>query len=222
MLLQEEYDAVITCIDLCDHYPHPYWGFVELTNKNMHELVKQVCEKIGFGYDCAWDNKIILDRDFPLRPGELDQRMKAIQERHNDTDLVFMPRRDDFHEDHSLVAKEVLKQFKSCTIFEYEIKEFRRSPFRPNLVVDVTRHSNRELKWNGDEICSTGSVSFAEKKARILSQVFPKILGIQEESARNLRALSKQDILARLRVRAAEFGLDGTYAEAFVTDVAVG
>jgi LmbE family N-acetylglucosaminyl deacetylase/predicted amidohydrolase len=220
MLLSERYKAQVVCSDLCDNYPYPYFGMYEI-NDRVHSRIEELCKKLRFKrYDRGWERQknALTDREFPSLLRALSTRVEYLYNKYGDADLVFVPRQDDFHEDHALTSKEVLKEFRRSLVLEYEIKEFRRAPFHPSLLVDVTAKSHQEFTWASHRatrvICKASEVSFAEKKARILAEVFPTIFGSPELPS----TFSKDYVLGRLSIRAVEAGLDGTYAEAFAGD----
>ena len=230
MVLQEEYRAQIICVDLCDDYTYLYFDSIKINN-SIHSRIDALCRELGFKYDHEWEtnrkDRVLRDREFQNCLGALSHRIELLAQRYPSADLVFVPRHDDYHVDHALTAKEALKWFRRSAILEYEVKEFRRGPFHPTLLVDVTRRSDRKLRWNGNEICKSGSVSFAEKKARILGKIFPTILGTPKSNLRHStfhklpNTFSREHVLGRLAMRAGEFGLDAIYAEAFATDLIV-
>lgn len=232
MLLSEVYEGRIVCSDICDHYPEKYFGKYKI-DEGVHKRVNALCAALDFWkYDRDWDEGeqgTLIDRKFPSQLEILSRRVKYLSDRYRDADFVFVPRHDDHHEDHVLTTKEVLKEFRRSMVLEYEIKEFRRGPFHPSVLVDVSARSHKDLTWVDHTYRDFTTVSqaekvdpksFAAKKALILQEIFPKILC--DADAELPVTFSREYVLGRMAMRAEEFGLDRTYAEAFATDQIVG
>jgi hypothetical protein len=169
--------------------------------------------------------KQLPDRDFPNRLDELARRIETLATNYGDADLVFVPRHDDYHADHSTVTHEVLKGFRRATLLEYEIKDFRRTTFRSNLLVDVSGDSFDKLIWNDETFAEPGfnPISFAKKKAVILAKILPRILELASDITVDgpPRVYSEELVLGRMAVRSAEFNVSAHYSEGFATDLAI-
>lgn len=61
-------------------------------------------------------------------------------------DLVLCPYPQDLHQDHSVVAQEVFRIFRNCTIFGYEVISSEVG-FNPNLYIELSRfHIKKKIK----------------------------------------------------------------------------
>jgi LmbE family N-acetylglucosaminyl deacetylase len=218
MLLHEVYGAQVACASLCSHYPHPYFGQYILKDRTgeLHAFCAELCGELGFTWiDDGLRNANLADRAFPAALNEVEKSVEALWNVYRDADLVFIPRQDDAHEDHVLTAKTVLKRFRRATILEYEVKEFRRVPFQPSLVVDVTRVSRRGLAI-GEHRLEPGHY-FAEKKAFLLEKGF----GIAFLRGKLPSIFERYSTLGRMRVRSAESSGEPRFAEAFATEILI-
>jgi hypothetical protein len=220
MLLRESYDAEIVCTDLCDIYAEPYFGRFVVDVERTRTEIRDLCKKLFFEEYFVERGNLgaLADRDFPKQLDRLSDRIRFLHQRYHDADLVLIPRRDDYHEDHALATKEILKEFRGPMFLEYEIKEFRREPFRPSLFVDVTAKAHRGISLSEGKLKSR-SVSIAEKKARIIEDLFTRIFEVPITELPN--AFSRENVLGRMALRAEEAGLDSMFAEAFATDLVV-
>lgn len=226
MLLREVYGASVCCISLCTDYPNPYFGQYRLKDRTgeLNAFCKKLCDGLGFHWvqDLPAPTGNITDREFAGNAHELRQQIFHLWKRYQDADLVFVPRRDDAHEDHVLTARMVLAQFKKSTVLEYEVKEFRRIPFQPSLIVDVSRRSRRELLLDGETIFAPAddgtpaAGTFAQKKARILKSGFGAFLKGEVPGT-----FEEDHTLGRMRVRAAESSGEPRFAEAFATEILI-
>ena len=219
MLLHEVYGAQVVCTSLCTHYPHLYFGYYDLMHRTgeLNDFCRRLCRKLGFAWieDGVPRGAHLADRGFPQSDHDLRQSIHELWLRYRDADLVFVPRQDDAHEDHVLTARTVLARFRRATILEYEVKEFRRVPFQPSLVVDVTRKSRRRLEIDERNVFEPGG-SFAEKKAFILENGFGSFL--RGELPRTFETVST---LGRMRVRSSESSGEPAFAEAFATEILI-
>ena len=217
MRLRECYDAQICVVTLCNNYPSPYYDRYELTGTTLvelHEDIKLLCKELGFLHILNTESDLGLE-DQSFDEDRVRRYMKLLAEEAGHTDLLFVPRQDDeVHRDHLLAAKAAIVAFRGANVFEYEIKDFRRSPFRPNLLVDVGIQSNRPITLRDES--RSGNISFAEKKAFILENAF--------------RVMDKKDLppvvqryhtLGRMAFRASQSGTDLSYAEAFVAEMII-
>ncbi|HKU78182.1 MAG TPA: PIG-L family deacetylase [Pyrinomonadaceae bacterium] len=217
MRLRECYEAQIRVVTLCNVYRSPYYDRYELkgaTLDKLHEDIENLCRELGFRHELNREPDLGLD-DQSFAEDKVRTYMKRLAERAGHTDLLFVPRQDDeVHRDHMLAAKAAIVAFRGANVFEYEIKDFRRSPFKPNLLVDVGIKSNRPITLRDDK--RFGNISFAEKKAFILENAF--------------RVMDKKDLppvvqrdhtLGRMAFRASQSGTDLRYAEAFVAEMTI-
>lgn len=216
MLLKELYFADIVCVNLCGNYPHPYFGKYDLRNRanDISTLTSQLCVSLGFRYDRV-ESGLLQDRGFELNPEKLSNVVDELHNIYHDADIIFVPREGDFHPDHALTARGILSKFRKCDIFEYEIKAFRRSPFAPNIFVDLSLMSNlgddlAEIPWK------RGQGSFAEKKAAILETAFKNIL-----SQEIPMVFQRDNTLGKMAYRAAENSKTARYAEAFFSELII-
>ena len=221
MVLEESYGAEVVCETLCDHYDKPYFGRFDLKDRGgaLEGINRDLCHQLNFRYHKQHrkpEGHELSDRSFVEKQGELRARIQGLWETFRDADLVFVPRRDDAHDDHVLTARTVLAQFKQATVLEYEVKEFRRIPFQPSLVVDVGGTSRRPLALGGTNVTASPRNTFAWKKALILRHSFEKLLGGPPPGN-----FGYSHTFGRLSVRAAESSGDVRYAEAFSTEVLV-
>ena len=220
MLLKENFGAQVVYRDLCDIYPSPYFGFLNLRYEaaTLFRAIGNLCKEVGFTdvrYDCGAE-EALGDQEFHVHRRALEAHVDSLYQGYQDADLVFVPRGDDYHQDHVLTAQEVLRKFRDATIFEYEIKEFRRAPFHPSVVIDVGGKSRSRIMWrNGAD--APIDLSFAEKKAHILGNIFPDMLRATLPSS-----FSREHVLGRMLFRAQEGGLTNAigpaYAESFASD----
>lgn len=217
MRLRECYDAQICVVTLCNNYPSPYYDRYELTGAtlvDLHTDIENLCKELGFRHILNKEEKLGLE-DQSFDEDRVRSYMKLLAEQAGHTDLLFVPRQDDeVHRDHMLAAKAAIVAFRGANVFEYEIKDFRRSPFKPNLLVDVGIQSNWPITLRDENRFS--NISFAEKKAFILENAF--------------RVMDKKDLppvvqryhtLGRMAFRASQSGTDLSYAEAFVAEMII-
>jgi GlcNAc-PI de-N-acetylase len=230
MLLNECFQAKIHVACICSNYPELYYGKIDLrrhgrTWRGLTDRIEVLTKALHFQSFDFLDSDAamrISDRSFDRFDGELNQAMNDLANKHCDPDLVFIPRRDDeISEDHVRTAKAALRVFKKADVLEYEIKDFRRSPFRPSLFVDLSGPSSDSLTLGRRQIFSKGG-PFAHKKAVILDQAFRVLSGNKLPRDFDIsRDFQKDHVLARMRMRAAEVIKDVEFAEAFVTEVLV-
>jgi len=219
MKLVEVYCAQVFLTSLCHEYPHLYFGMYNLSNRkqDMHDLMISFSEALGFQwYKPNQDPQTLQDRNFKNQRADLEKAMESLANVFADAELVFIPRQDDAHDDHVVTAKLALSMFRSATLLEYEVKEFRRRPFRPSIAVDVGQLSNTELKVDAMRFLNSGKSSFAEKKAGLLSEGFRRFFGGDVP-----KMFNKDYILGKMRLRAAEIRSEVQYAEAFASDIMI-
>lgn len=212
MRLQEFYNAQIRVATLCNSYPLPYFGRYDLKNaqaeleKDLNDLCKKLCFK-----HVSYSGSNLEDQSFSEE--RVNAYMQKLAEESGDIDLLFVPRQDDVHPDHMVTTKAAMLKFRSANIFEYEIKDFRRSPFRPNVLVDLGVLSNMSIEFNGD---SRVNLNFAEKKAFILEHAFRMMDPL------DLPVMFQQKhTIGRMAFRASQSGIEVAYAEAFVAEVII-
>jgi LmbE family N-acetylglucosaminyl deacetylase len=107
-------------------------------------------------------------------------------------DLVLGPQRDDFHQDHRLLAKLIPTEFRAHLVLGYEILKWESDLPNPSLYVPVP-----------DDV--------AREKARHLTQSYP--------SQAHRDWFDEETFLGLMRVRGVQ--CHARYAEAFVTEKAV-
>ena len=113
-----------------------------------------------------------------------------------------------------VTAKAAMLKFRGANVFEYEIKDFRRSPFNPNVLVDLSVRSNKPIEFAGMDPFT--NKSFAEKKAYVLENAFTMM------NREDLPDTFKRDHnLGRMIFRASQTGTELTYAEAFVAEMII-
>jgi LmbE family N-acetylglucosaminyl deacetylase len=103
-------------------------------------------------------------------------------------DLVIVPRRDDAHQDHRLVAELTWNTFRDQLVLEYEIPKYDGDLGRPNLFVPLPA-----------ELC--------ERKVELLLEQFP--------SQRDRRWFTADTFWALLRLRGVECNSPSGFAEGF-------
>jgi len=214
MQLEEIYDAEIHCLTICNNYPYPYFGIYDLKGLELDNLEKDInklCNQLGFKHKFLGYN--FQDREFTKKFTELTVEINKIHEEMGDAELVFIPRHDDQHEDHILTAKAVSNAFRKSDILEYEIKDFRRTPFKPNTLVNMSRISNKDLRLH-NRLFKSGK-SFAEKKTFLLENAFRMMYPEKPP------AFQKERTLGRLSFRASQSGKVIQYAEAFVSEIVI-
>lgn len=213
MRLQECYNAQIRVVTLCNTYPLPYFGRYDLKGAaldKLHKDLKDLCKKLCFEH-VLYTEGTLEDQSFSEE--RVHRYMQELAEESCHTDLLFIPRQDDVHRDHKVTAQAGMVKFRSANILEYEIKDFRRSPFRPNVLVDLGFRSNNSIEFNG---VSRVDLSFAEKKAFILEHAFrvmdPLDLPIMFKQAHTI---------GRMAFRASQSGTELAYAEAFMAEMII-
>ncbi len=212
MRLQECYNAQIRVATLCNSYSLPYFGRYDLKNaqaeldKDLNDLCKRLCfEHIPYTGPNLEDQAFAEER--------VQAYMQKLADESSYIDLLFVPRQDDVHPDHMVTTKAAMLKFRSANIFEYEIKDFRRSPFRPNVLVDLGVRSNMSIEFNGN---SRVNLSFAEKKAFVLEHAFRMMDPV------DLPAMFQQaHTIGRMAFRASQSGTEVAYAEAFMAEMII-
>lgn len=127
------------------------------------------------------------DGFFPAEYGAIKERferLKAVPA----PDLVLVPRRDDLHQDHRIVAEMAWTTFRDHLILEYEIPKWDADLAPPNAYVELT----------ADQI---------ERKASLLAQTF----GSQADR----HWFSRETFVGLARIRGIECRAAGGYAEGF-------
>jgi hypothetical protein len=212
MRLRECYNAQIRIITLCNFYPTEYYDRFKLDGTILEELYRDLdslCGKLGFQHE-QYQGPALQDQSF--NEAQVHSYMKTLDEKSCHTDMLFVPRQDDVHHDHAATAKAAMLEFRGANVFEYEIKDFRRSQFKPNLLVDMGIRSNQSLELGG-KVCS--GVTFANKKAFILENAFRIMDGDLP------LVVQKEHTLGRMAFRASQSGTELTHAEAFVAEMII-
>ncbi len=213
MRLQECYNAQIRVATLCNSYPFPYFGRYDLKNAytELDKDLSDLCKKLCFEHVPYTEGKNLEDQSFSEE--RVHEYIQGLAEKSGHIDLLFVPRQDDVHPDHRVTTKAAMLKFRSANIFEYEIKDFRRSPFRPNVLVDLGVRSNMSIEFNSD---SRVNISFAEKKAFILKHAFRMMDPV------DLPAMFQQaHSIGRMAFRASQSGTELAYAEAFMAEMII-
>jgi len=78
------------------------------------------------------------DGFFPAQYGSIKERFEGLKAMPS-PDLVLVPRRNDFHQDHRLVAELAWNTFRDHAILEYEIPKWDADLTPPNLYVELRR-----------------------------------------------------------------------------------
>ena len=84
------------------------------------------------------------DGFFPAQYGSIKERFEGLKAIPS-PDLVLVPRRNDFHQDHRLVAELAWNTFRNHPILEYEIPKWDADLTPPNVYVELSR-ANIERK----------------------------------------------------------------------------
>lgn len=213
MRLRECYNAQIRVVTLCNFYPSEYYDRYKLEGATLDQLYRDLdtlCRKLGFQHE-QYHGPALQDQAF--NEAQVHSYMKTLDEKSCHTDLLFIPRQDDVHHDHMVTAQAAMLEFRGANVFEYEIKDFRRSQFKPNLLVDMGIRSNQDLELGG-AVCS--GVTFANKKAFILEHAF-RIM----DPADLPPVVQEEHTLGRMAFRASQSGTELTHAEAFVAEMII-
>ncbi|HEX5149547.1 MAG TPA: PIG-L family deacetylase, partial [Candidatus Limnocylindrales bacterium] len=127
------------------------------------------------------------DGFFPAEYGAIKERFERLKS-WPAPDLVLVPRRDDLHQDHRIVAEMTWTTFRDHLILEYEIPKWDADLAPPNAYVELT-------------------AEIVERKASLLAQTF----GSQADRD----WFSRETFVGLARVRGIECRAAGGYAEAF-------
>ena len=103
-------------------------------------------------------------------------------------DLIIVPRRDDAHQDHRLVAELTWNTFRDHLVLEYEVPKYDGDLGNPNLFVPLP-------------------MAICERKVELLLEQFP--------SQHDRRSFTPDTLRALLRLRGVEPNGPSGYAEAF-------
>ena len=217
MRLRECYNAQIRVVTLCNFYPSEYYDRYKLKGATLEQLYRDLddlCNKLGFKHEYCED-EVLIDQAFD--EAKVHSYIKTLEKQSCHTDLLFIPRQDDVHHDHMVTAKAAMLEFRGANVLEYEIKDFRRSQFKPNLLVDLGIRSNRSVDLNGAVWPSEREgVTFADKKAFILEHAF-RIMDAGDLPP----VVQKVHTLGRMTFRASQSGSELTHAEAFVAEMII-
>ena len=124
---------------------------------------------------------------FPYQGQQIKERFDELGQRVN-PDLIFVPRRDDAHQDHRLLAELAGNTFRDHLILEYEIPKYDGDLGRPSVYVRMT-------------------AELAARKVDHLMRCFP--------SQTSKPWFTTETFKAVLRLRGIECGAPDGYAEAF-------
>jgi LmbE family N-acetylglucosaminyl deacetylase len=131
--------------------------------------------------------KAFRDGFFPWSGAEVKEVFEDLK-RQVAPDLVIVPRRDDAHQDHRLVAELTWNTFRDHLVLEYEIPKYDGDLGRPNLFVPL-------------------SAALCERKVELLLEQFP--------SQRDRRWFTPDTFWALLRLRGVECNSPSGFAEGF-------
>jgi LmbE family N-acetylglucosaminyl deacetylase len=131
--------------------------------------------------------KAFRDGFFPWAGAEVKEVFEDLK-RQVAPDLVIVPRRDDAHQDHRLVAELTWNTFRDHLVLEYEIPKYDGDLGRPNLFVPL-------------------SAALCERKVELLLEQFP--------SQRDRRWFTPDTFWALLRLRGVECNSPSGFAEGF-------
>ena len=124
---------------------------------------------------------------FPYQGAQIKQRFDELGRRLK-PDIVFVPHRDDAHQDHRLLAELANNTFRDHLILEYEIPKYDGDLGRPSVYVRISRE-------------------VAARKTEHLLRFFP--------SQRSRSWFTEETFRAVMRLRGIECGAPDGYAEAF-------
>jgi LmbE family N-acetylglucosaminyl deacetylase len=127
------------------------------------------------------------DGFFPWAGAEVKEVFEELK-REVAPDLVMVPRRDDAHQDHRLVAELTWNTFRDHLVLEYEIPKYDGDLGTPNLYVPLP-------------------AATCERKVELLLEQFP--------SQRDRRWYTADTFWALLRLRGVESNAPSGFAEAF-------
>jgi LmbE family N-acetylglucosaminyl deacetylase len=133
--------------------------------------------------------KAFRDGFFPWAGAEVKEVFEDLK-RTVAPDLILVPRRDDAHQDHRLVAELTWNTFRDHLVLEYEIVKYDGDLGNPNLFVPLP-------------------AATCERKVELLLEQFP--------SQRDRRWFTPDTFWALLRLRGVESNAPSGYAEAFHT-----
>jgi len=127
------------------------------------------------------------DGFFPAEYGAIKERFERLKSEPA-PDLVLVPRRDDLHQDHRIVAEMAWTTFRDQLILEYEIPKWDADLAPPNAYVELT-------------------ADLIERKAALLAETFA--------SQTDRHWFSRETFVGLARVRGIECRAEGGYAEGF-------
>jgi LmbE family N-acetylglucosaminyl deacetylase len=131
--------------------------------------------------------KAFRDGFFPWMGAEVKEVFEELK-REVAPDLILVPRRDDAHQDHRLVAELTWNTFRDHLVLEYEIVKYDGDLGNPNLFVPLP-------------------AALCERKVELLLDGFP--------SQRDRRWFTADTFWAMLRLRGVESNAPSGFAEAF-------
>jgi len=127
------------------------------------------------------------DGYFPAEYGAIKDRFERLKTEPA-PDLILVPRRDDLHQDHRIVAEMAWTTFRDHLILEYEIPKWDADLAPPNAYVELT-------------------ADLIERKAALLAETFA--------SQADRHWFSRETFVGLARVRGIECRAEGGYAEGF-------
>jgi LmbE family N-acetylglucosaminyl deacetylase len=157
---------------------------------------REVEEKNAFAAICTSTDVRLTVADLPH--GRLPDHWGAVKQhiaefrRGCEPDMVFAPQRDDYHQDHRLVAERIPSEFRDHLVLGYEILKWESDLPNPTLYLPIPSET-------------------AHQKTRLLAECYPS------QSGRD--SFDGEVFLGLMRVRGVQCG--ARYAEAFTVEKAV-
>jgi LmbE family N-acetylglucosaminyl deacetylase len=185
--------AGATLMQIAQHNPGVVVHALVLTGAGTE---RETEEKFAFatllpGADIRLTVADLPDGRLPDHWGAVKQRVAAFR-RECEPDLVLGPQRDDYHQDHRMLAELIPTEFRAHLLLGYEILKWESDLPKPTLYVEVPGE-------------------LAHEKTRLLEQSYPS------QSERDW--FDAEAFLGLMRVRGVQ--CRSRYAEAFVAEKAV-
>jgi LmbE family N-acetylglucosaminyl deacetylase len=186
-----------TLLRVAQHWPGLPVTVVVLTgNPRRHEEARSACDLFLAGCQVTLHLSDLPDGQLPAVWGSVKQRLEDVARdlaEAGGADVILVPRADDAHQDHRLVAEIVPTVWRDHLVLGYEIPKYDGDVGRPSLYVPLTEDDARE-------------------KVRLLWKAYPSQLGRDW--------WDEETFLGLARLRGVE--CRSRYAEAFtVSKVAV-
>lgn len=198
LYLKKQFKATIHYVVFCDHFTKPHF----VTRKQeTEESSKMIGSKT---FTCLGFE----DGDFPNQWKVIQERIANLRDHHK-PNLIFVPRLDDNHQDHVIVAEAAKREFRhGQALWHYEIKQFGQDQFQPNIFIDVSGQPGRHDKEYEQFLKNTnGKNTFAHRKVFILRKCM--ISQIKKPF------FHPELLLGTMRFRGMQVSPQVAYAEAF-------